>query len=895
MPSRVSGVGRWAVRLILMPVLFKQKVSGLPELHSRLRYADSRPRYAEVVSAYRLRERDIITFLRHTFGEGKGQFHVERSDEQFRILLPRPLSDEEKAELYSGRLAGHELLPSDQDSNLDKETRDRELLIPLIRSRNQSVFKIPSEENSKDLSLIYSISKVDVSRQGVASSLYVTHISQGFSSDVFEVDARWSWARQDASQSDEPRGLKVAVKRLSQHTKPGQFLQEYDALKAATRAHHRNIVELLNAFRLEDEEKMVHYNFSFPLAIGNLKELFHHRVAPKSDWNPNDAHHRLSDDLCLIATKSLWSEFEGLGSALAHLHERCQIVHSDIKPSNVLLYGPYGSPPTINAKLTDFGLAVDLKTRLTWQLGSRESQSAWHYDAPELRIAFQTGRDSYSRTEATRMVHKMSAEQLMGGDVWKLGSLFIEMLTFLIEGLHSTLQFRKFITTTVGDLTSDDLDDSRFDDGEKVKAEVLQWLTHLASKDPRAYEMYYLLRSMLDTSSKRPSSGQVAQAFKSFSICTYFDGARDLNFISSNLLLRPSFVDRCKQTIEERVGHPVDWRPFKQGHRTCSPGNSRILWYSSNKKLYIDVPDAQAQAYRDRCHAVSDLAEATIHPHQSNSRDSVSHMYPERQASSPFVVNINPSTNEYELPPLPSRSQSPERPGALVAGGPPQRSYKEIYWCVDRAWTEPRSTKLCSLREHPEIRDDKSLCELLIKEYNRVRAWKGRIFSWKSCLGIEFIKFARISTRRDNIIRVQIGLPPFSSTSYEISRLTPEEVHMKIAASELIAGIHQPHEVKGRTTTLDMIPKRIRNERANGTSSDDWSSSEEWGMHALPRFSLWKILVWIVSLAILGLVFVIFWLVFIDKTDLQNAFIPFTFLATMIMIGLGVPQLLEVD
>ena len=264
-------------------------------------------------------------------------------------------------------------------------------------------------------------------------------------------------------------------------------------------------------------------------------------------------------------------------------------------------------------------------------------------------------------------------------------------------------------------------------------------------------------------------------------------------------------------------------------------------------------------------------------------------MYPDRQVSSPFVININSSTNENELFPLPSGSQSPERPGVLMVGGPPQSSYKEIYWCVDRAWTEPRSTKLCSLREHPEIRDDKSLCEILIKEYNRVRAWKGRIFSWKSCLGIEFIKFARTSTGRDNIIRVQIGLPPSSSTSYEISRLTPEEVHMKIAASELIAGIHQPHGGRDRTTTLNMYPKRIRNEHANGTSSDDW------GMHALPRFSLWKILAWIASLTILGLVFVMSWLVFINKTDLQNAFIPFTFLATMVMIGLGVPQLLEVD
>ena len=281
--------------------------------------------YAEDVSAYRLSAQAIITFLRRIFGEG--QFHVKRSEDGFRMLLPRPLSTNEKDELYggrlAGRLAGHELLPSDPDSSLDRKTRDRESMTPLVRIHNESAFKLPSEENSKDLSLIYNISKVDLSRQGVANSLYVTYISQGFSSKIFEVDARWSWARRDSSQSDEPRGLKVAVKRLSQHTNSGQFLQEYNALKAATRAHHRNIVELLNAFRFEDEGKLVHYNFSFPLAIGNLKELFNHLLAPKSDWNPNQTPDRLSDDLYSIATESLWSEFEGLGSALAHLHEKC--------------------------------------------------------------------------------------------------------------------------------------------------------------------------------------------------------------------------------------------------------------------------------------------------------------------------------------------------------------------------------------------------------------------------------------------------------------------------------------------------------------------------------------------------------------------------------------------
>ena len=52
---------------------------------------------------------------------------------------------------------------------------------------------------------------------------------------------------------------------------------------------------------------------------------------------------------------------------------------------------------------------------------------------------------------------------------------------------------------------------------------------------------------------------------------------------------------------------------------------------------------------------------------------------------------------------------------------------------------------------------------------------------------------------------------------------------------------------------------------------------------------------WLVALTILGLAFVFYWLIFVSKTDLQNAVVPYSFLATMMVIGLGVPQFLEVD
>lgn len=87
-------------------------------------------------------------------------------------------------------------------------------------------------------------------------------------------------------------------------------------------------------------------------------------------------------------------------------------------------------------------------------------------------------------------------------------------------------------------------------------------------------------------------------------------------------------------------------------------------------------------------------------------------------------------------------------------------------------------------------------------------------------------------------------------------------------------------------TTLPMIPKK-REQRLNFLLG-----SQGWGLHAVQGFSITKILTWIASLTSLGVVFIIMWLVFINKTDLQNAFIPVGFFMTMIALALGIPQLL---
>ena len=51
-----------------------------------------------------------------------------------------------------------------------------------------------------------------------------------------------------------------------------------------------------------------------------------------------------------------------------------------------------------------------------------------------------------------------------------------------------------------------------------------------------------------------------------------------------------------------------------------------------------------------------------------------------------------------------------------------------------------------------------------------------------------------------------------------------------------------------------------------------------------------KIVSWIGALTFLGLLFMAMWLAFVDKKDLQNAMVPYTFIATMALLLLAVPQ-----
>lgn len=127
-----------------------------------------------------------------------------------------------------------------------------------------------------------------------------------------------------------PDGQVVAVKQLK--VGGGQGEHEFQAeVEFIGRVHHRNLVSLVG-YCATDTQRLLIYEY---VPNGNLEQHLHGKGRHVMDW----------------ATRSKIA----IGSArgLAYLHEDChpQIIHQDIKSSNILLDNNF------EARVSDFGLA----------------------------------------------------------------------------------------------------------------------------------------------------------------------------------------------------------------------------------------------------------------------------------------------------------------------------------------------------------------------------------------------------------------------------------------------------------------------------------------------------------------------------------------------------------
>ncbi|RBR16019.1 hypothetical protein FVER53590_28320 [Fusarium verticillioides] len=220
-------------------------------------------------------------------------------------------------------------------------------------------------------------------------------IKSGGSSQVFRV--RMNHIR-DHHGGRLKSGLSFAVKKTNGD--PKAYARERNAYKRLNLAQnpHPHIVPLCATYRMEGI-----YHFVFPFADGDLAMFFRHQPRPRNEK---------------ISLEWLGGQMRGLADALATVHggngkepNICG-VHGDIKPENILCFGPHDNHRWVGFALTDFGSS--------------------HFCTPE-------ERDIPNGLKHTPAYRAPEIDTTVFGitqacDVWSLGCVFAEAIAWFCEG-----------------------------------------------------------------------------------------------------------------------------------------------------------------------------------------------------------------------------------------------------------------------------------------------------------------------------------------------------------------------------------------------------------------------------------------------------------------------------
>ncbi|KAH0443591.1 hypothetical protein CcaCcLH18_00904 [Colletotrichum camelliae] len=209
-----------------------------------------------------------------------------------------------------------------------------------------------------------------------------------------------------------------AVKEIS-NSNDEAFTSELEALEKVSLLDHSHLVPV-TASITRGQEKL----FVFPWAETNLRQY----------WKGRSLSVQRSEVRC---AKWTLQQLSGLASALDTLHNSAlgSCRHGDLKPENILLFQDQ-SNLTSPGKLviSDFGFA-----KFSSQPDANENDIPGgytvRYSPPEVRTALQRSR-LY--------------------DVWSLGCLFLEFITWYLEGYEAVETLRTPLSLTNEDKTHED-------------------------------------------------------------------------------------------------------------------------------------------------------------------------------------------------------------------------------------------------------------------------------------------------------------------------------------------------------------------------------------------------------------------------------------------------------
>lgn len=93
-------------------------------------------------------------------------------------------------------------------------------------------------------------------------------------------------------------------------------------------------------------------------------------------------------------------------------------------------------------------------------------------------------------------------------------------------------------------------------------------------------------------------------------------------------------------------------------------------------------------------------------------------------------------------------TNSQHAPGNITLGGTVQSSTaqqssglsRDMYWCIEKIFTEPTENHLFSILKSEDLEDDKDLYDRVNKAIRSARCWVWWLFSWKRCTEVDFIE-----------------------------------------------------------------------------------------------------------------------------------------------------------
>ncbi|KAK3362558.1 hypothetical protein B0T25DRAFT_8696 [Lasiosphaeria hispida] len=234
------------------------------------------------------------------------------------------------------------------------------------------------------------------------------YVAKGGSSDVWRV--KGSSSHHAHFRDPGPFALKV-LKPGHEHT----FRRELEALKRLAPTNHPHIVTLLMAY-----ERKGTCHLLFPWADGSLSTFWQ-----STSMEPTSIKRSLEFGRWMA------SQCHGIAEGLEAIHsykrgDNRYGRHGDLKPENILWYKSGSNSSSSSDKLgrlviSDFGLAEFPSTDETTKKPRKERGATLAYAPPEF--------------------NRLESDSSMSYDIWSLGCIYLEFVTWLVSGWKGVRSF----------------------------------------------------------------------------------------------------------------------------------------------------------------------------------------------------------------------------------------------------------------------------------------------------------------------------------------------------------------------------------------------------------------------------------------------------------------------